>query len=221
MSVGIWINSSNFPLSPIHSTVGRKAGFPPTSIKLPPLTNDTKLLGSGLRTPPSDEMSTAFQPQLASYDSHAMHNYPAAVPQAARATTAMNDTRGAQYYRYAAAQTQQSQSQQQQPQTHYSHYPYQQQQATHLQQEPHSVAHVSQSRNGSVSSATQSICSSRQTLRPLSPSSASTITRSKDETESLVSHSLQIPKCISPAGGNLSDFAAKVGLFLPSIYLLG
>ncbi|KAJ4174858.1 hypothetical protein NW754_005279 [Fusarium falciforme] len=207
MSVGISINSSNFPLSPIHSSVGRKAGFPPTSIKLPPLTNDVKLLGSGLRTPPSDEMSTVFQPQLASYDSHAMHNYPAAVPQAARVTAAMNETRGSQYYRYPSAQPQQPQ---QQPQTHHGHYSYQQQQATHPQHELHPVPHASQSRNGSVSSATQSICSSRQTLRPLSPSSTSTMTRSKDESESLVSHSLQIPKCISPAGGNLSDFAAQM-----------
>jgi hypothetical protein len=55
----------------------------------------------------------------------------------------------------------------------------------------------------------------------LSPSSTSTMTRSKDESESLVSHSLQIPKCISPAGGNLSDFAAQVGFFLSSIHVRG
>jgi hypothetical protein len=28
----------------------------------------------------------------------------------------------------------------------------------------------------------------------------------------LIFHSLQLPKCISPVGGNLSDFAAQVGL---------
>ncbi|KAJ3503508.1 hypothetical protein NM208_g16501 [Fusarium decemcellulare] len=157
-------------------------------------------------------MSTVFQPSLASYDSHAIHNYPAAVPQAARATAAMNETRGSEYYRYPVHHQQQQQPPPQSQQLQHNHYAYQQQQATHTQHELHPVAQVPQARNGSVSSVTQPISTSRQRLS--TPPSGSSVALSKSgnsqDSESLVYHSLQIPKCISPTGGNLADFAAQM-----------
>ncbi|KAM0253676.1 hypothetical protein ACHAP5_000253 [Fusarium lateritium] len=154
-------------------------------------------------------MSTVFQPPLASWDSHAIHNY-SDVPQAARSATTMNDTTGSQYYRYPAHQQEQQQHQQQQsqPQTTYNHY-YQQEQSTHLQHELHPASQVSQQRNGSISTVPQAVPAVGQTVRPSTPP-VSSKTVNKDDSESLVYHSLQIPKCISPSGGNLADFAAQM-----------
>ncbi|KAF4967746.1 hypothetical protein FZEAL_10498 [Fusarium zealandicum] len=227
MSLETSIAHFKYPLSPVHGSGSRRAALPPPSIdlpKLPPLARHFPLLGSGLRTPPSDEMSTVFQPALASYDSHAIHNYPAAVPQAARATAAMNETRNSQYYRYPVQQQQQQQQQQQecqqqqqpqlqpQPQLpHHSHYTYQQQPSVLAQNELYPVPQGSQSRNGSISSVTLPLSTSRRSSRVSPPPSGSSTTLSKDaDAESLVYHSLQIPKCISPAGGNLADFAAQM-----------
>ncbi|PCD35581.1 hypothetical protein AU210_008148 [Fusarium oxysporum f. sp. radicis-cucumerinum] len=114
-------------------------------------------------------MSTVFQPQLASWENHAIHNYPAAAPQTARP---------------AAPQSTQP---------------------TQPQLDLHPTSQVSQQRNGSISAESQAV---GQTVRPSTP--ASTASGSKDESESLVYHSLQIPKCISPSGGNLADFAAQM-----------
>ncbi|KAF5027819.1 hypothetical protein F66182_69 [Fusarium sp. NRRL 66182] len=155
-------------------------------------------------------MSTVFQPSLASYDSHAIHNYPAAVPQAARATAAMNDTRSSQYYRYPVQHSQPQHhhhhhQHQLPPSDTYNHY-YQLEQSTHPHHELHPASQVSQSRNGSFS---QAVPASEQPVRQSTPPVPS-ITVGKDDTESLVYHSLQIPKCISPAGGNLADFAAQM-----------
>ncbi|KAM0561438.1 hypothetical protein ACHAPJ_003319 [Fusarium lateritium] len=212
MSVGISLSTLNFPPSPPHGSGSWGPSFPST-IKLPKLpsqANKIPLLGNGLKTPPFDDMSTVFQPSLASYDSHAIHNYPAAVPQAARATAAMNDTRGSQYYRYPVQHPQQQQQPQpqSQPQTTYNHY-YQQEQSTHPQHELHPTSVVSQHRNGSISTVPHAVPASAQPVRPsISPASSATL--NKDDSESLVYHSLQIPKCISPAGGNLADFAAQM-----------
>ncbi|KPM35015.1 hypothetical protein AK830_g11548 [Neonectria ditissima] len=206
VSSGIPPSTSFFPLSPIYSVDSRRAALPPSRIdlpKLPPLTHGIAFLGSGLRTPPVDEMSTAFQPALASYDSHAMHSYPAAAPQAARSKmAAMNDSRNAQYYQYPVQQ-QPQQSQQLQPLA----VPQVFQAPSIVQPSVSSVSSVTQPQSGLVS---------RQTTNPSSPSSG-TITSSQREgstsrrgSETLIYHSLQIPKCISPAGGNLADFAAQM-----------
>ncbi|KAK2934117.1 Cyclin PHO80-like [Fusarium oxysporum f. sp. vasinfectum] len=140
MSAGTLLGTLNFPPSPPHGSGSREPSFP-SSIQLPKLHSrfdNTPSSRNGLRTPPTDEMSTVFQPQLASWENHAIHNYPAAAPQTARpAAPAVG-----------------------------------------------------------------------QTVRPSTP--ASTASGSKDESESLVYHSLQIPKCISPSGGNLADFAAQM-----------
>ncbi|KAK7403101.1 hypothetical protein QQX98_011126 [Neonectria punicea] len=204
MSFGIPPTTSFFPLSPIYGVGSRRAIPPPSRIdlpKLPPLTHDLAFLGSGLRTPPVDDMSTAFQPALASYDNHAMHSYPAPASQASRAKmAAMNDSRNAQYYQYPV---------QQQPQ-----------QAQQLQPlavpQAFQAPSISQPSISSVSSVTQPSLVSRQTTNPSTPSSG-TIASSQREgstsrrgSETLIYHSLQIPKCISPAGGNLADFAAQM-----------
>lgn len=152
-------------------------------------------------------MSTVFQPPVASWDSHAIHNY-AAAPQTARAPATMNDIGKSQYYRYPVQQPEQQH--QSQPQTTYNHY-YQQDQATHSQHELPSQ--VPQQRNGSISTVSQAIPAVGQVTRPSTPP-ASTSTVTRDDAESLVYHSLTIPKCISPSGGNLADFAAQVRMFL-------
>ncbi|KAM5371254.1 hypothetical protein ACJZ2D_008055 [Fusarium nematophilum] len=71
------------------------------------------------------------------------------------------------------------------------------------------------SNNKQHNPSTISIPSFRQVTRPSTPASESTVTVDKDGATSrrgseLVFHSLQIPKCISPAGGNLADFAAQM-----------
>ncbi|SPJ84042.1 uncharacterized protein FTOL_10558 [Fusarium torulosum] len=208
MSVDTLLATLNFPPSPPHGPGTRERGFP-SSIKLPQLParfDNILSLANGLKTPPTDNMSTAFQPPLASWDSHAIHNYPD-VPQAARSAAAMNDTRSSQYYRYPAHQQEQQQHQSQ-PQTTYNHY-YQQEQSTHLQHELHPASQVSQQRNGSISTVPQAVPAVGQAVRPSTPP-VSSKTVNKDDSESLVYHSLQIPKCISPSGGNLADFAAQM-----------
>jgi hypothetical protein len=114
-----------------------------------------------------------------------------------------------QYYRYPVKQPEQQH--QSQPQTTYNHY-YQQEQTTHPQHELHPTQ-VPQHRNGSISTASQVVPVVGQTAQPSTPS-ASTSAATKDNAESLVYHSLTIPKCISPAGGNLADFAAQVRKYL-------
>lgn len=56
---------------------------------------------------------------------------------------------------------------------------------------------------------------SRQTTRPSTPNSthssqAASVTTLGADAQSMVLHSMQIPKCISPKAGNLADFAAQV-----------
>jgi hypothetical protein len=138
-------------------------------------------------------MSAVFQAPLASWESH-VHNY------TARAPATMNEK--SQYYRYPVKQPEQQH--QPQSQATYNHY-YQQEQATH---ELHPTQ-VPQHRNGSISTASQAVPVVGQAVRPSTPS-ASTSTATKNDAESLVYHSLVIPKCISPAGGNLADFAAQM-----------
>ncbi|CAM1509860.1 Fc.00g001950.m01.CDS01 [Cosmosporella sp. VM-42] len=200
MSVGIPPPTSNFLPSPVYSFGSRRALLPPPSTslpKLPPLTQKLALLGSGLRTPPVDEMSTAFQPSLASYDNHAIHSYGSSMAHAHRTKAIANDTRNSQYYRYPTQQQHYQQQHQGQP-----------------QQQP-LLASNPQQRSGSFSS-THVASTTRNTTQPSTPGSETVVGASSEGTlsrrgsESLVFHSLQIPKCISPTGGNLADFAAQM-----------
>ncbi|KAI5457618.1 hypothetical protein BGZ63DRAFT_427658 [Mariannaea sp. PMI_226] len=196
MSVGIPYSPLLLLPSPVHGSRHRKAFQPPTGIALPklrPLIDNFPCPQSGLRTPPVDDMSTAFQPTLASYDGHTMHSYPAAMAQTARAKHVLGDSGSAQYYhRYPNQQHQQQQ---------------------HTLQIPSAA---SQPSNSSLSSVTQASSVSRLATGPSTPASGSIASVqsegpiSRRGSETLIYHSLQIPKCIAPTGGNLADFAAQM-----------
>lgn len=133
-----------------------------------------------------------------------MHDYPPVVPQAARSKAAINDSRNPGYYRYP------SQQQHHQAQPHPHHH--QQSQQVNLQ-----VPFPSDpSNNSSLSSVTQASSGSRLATGPSTPASGSTASAqiegsiSRRGSETLIYHSMQIPKCIAPAGGNLADFAAQM-----------
>lgn len=135
-------------------------------------------------------MSATYQPSYAAYDSHAAHNYAAAAAQQNRAKPAVADSRNLQYLRYPLQPVQQ---------------PVQQQ----------TLALPQQASLYDAPNATQQIQKdSRYSARPPTPTSDTTMpsqeSRSRRNSDTLIFHSLQIPKCISPAGGNLADFAAQV-----------
>ncbi|KAI9158998.1 hypothetical protein HJFPF1_07003 [Paramyrothecium foliicola] len=156
---------------------------------------DSTLLLSGLRTPPVDDMSTAYQPPMAAYGNHGIHNYPQTLA-SSRPRPVVNEPRSSQHYRHS-----------QQPQTQQSLFPHQAQ--------PAAVA--AQARNMPASIPTQLLPGSNHTTRPSTPTSdasatltSQTVTASRRGSDSLVFHSLQIPKCISATGGNLAEFAAQM-----------
>lgn len=217
MSFGILHRSSHLPITPGHGSSSQGAGYLGRNInqpKLPRLTHDLVWSGSGLRTPPFDDMSTVFHPSLASYDSHGVHSYPAASSQAARAKAAVSESRTSQYYRDAVP-SQQPQHQHQYQQMQHNRQVYQQ--PLH-QCEVQPISAIPLHRNGSISSnqpaSISRQCVGQSTPPSTFPVSAAPLGNEQDtlekETESLVYHSLQIPKCISPKGGNLADFAAQM-----------
>ncbi|KAL7788351.1 hypothetical protein V8C37DRAFT_235736 [Trichoderma ceciliae] len=200
MSVKVAPSTSHLlllPFSPSNSSDPRRPVLPPLRIalpKLPALAHDTAHLhlGSGLRTPPVDEMSTTYQQAPAAYDSHALRSYASSIahPGRSRAVAAAgaNDARNAtaQYYRYPP-----------------------------LQQNQLSQMPASQSRNGSLvgsSAPLHSTPSDRSTksTTPASVVSAKDAISSRRSSETLIYHSLQIPRCISSNGGSLADFAAQM-----------
>ncbi|KAJ4149907.1 hypothetical protein LMH87_010681 [Akanthomyces muscarius] len=135
-------------------------------------------------------MSATYQPSYASYDNHAAHNYSAAVAQPNRPKAAVADSRSLQYLRYPPQPLQQ---------------PLQQQALSQPQQVlRHDISNRSQ----------QVQKDSRYSARPPTPTAdiamPSQESRSRRNSDTLIFHSLQIPKCISPTGGNLADFAAQM-----------
>ncbi|KND90879.1 hypothetical protein TOPH_04543 [Tolypocladium ophioglossoides CBS 100239] len=189
MSVGSPRLTSLLPPSPSNCCCSQRALLPPSCIALPkphPTIDDAAILGSGLRTPPIDNMSTTYHHAMPAYDGQlAMHSYPAGMAHASRSKAILDDSRSSQHYRYPSQQTQ--------------------------------VAPVSQTRNNSFSLTTQlPHPTSRPSTRPSTPMSEAAMTAkqepapSRRNSDSLIYHSLQIPKCISPNGGNLSDFAAQM-----------
>ncbi|KAJ6786589.1 hypothetical protein PWT90_10188 [Aphanocladium album] len=139
--------------------------------------------------PPADDMSATYQPSYAAYDNHAAHNYPAAVAQQNRPKPVVADSRNLQYLRYPLQPVQQ---------------PVQQQALSQPQQARYDVPSTSQ----------QMPKDSRYSARPPTPTSDSMMpsqeSRARRNSDTLIFHSLQIPKCISPTGGNLADFAAQM-----------
>lgn len=140
--------------------------------------------------PTAADMNATYQPSYASYDNHAAHNYSAAVAQPNRPKAAVADSRSLQYLRYPPQPVQQ---------------PVQQ---PNLSQPQQVLRHDIPNRSQQVQK------DSRYSARPPTPTAdiamPSQGSRSRRDSDSLIFHSLQIPKCISSAGGNLADFAAQV-----------
>ncbi|EGX89807.1 mucin [Cordyceps militaris CM01] len=128
-------------------------------------------------------MSATYQPSYAAYDSHATHNYTAASAQSNRPKVRVADSQNLQYLRYPPQPVQQPVHQQA------------------LQYDIPSTSHQVQR-------------DSDHLARPPTPTSEATMpsqeSQSRRNSDTLIFHSLQIPKCISPAGGNLADFAAQM-----------
>ncbi|KAK6949788.1 hypothetical protein Daesc_008109 [Daldinia eschscholtzii] len=141
----------------------------------------------GLRTPPAENnMSTTYHNPVLSntYNSHvALARQPAGLVQADRTGGMFCDVVSGFPTTHPAPQSQYQQ-----------HYP--------------SQTMVSQ----------QSRSSSRPSTRPTTPASTGTLSTHSEGTVSkkdstMVTHSLQLPTCISPNGGNLDDFAALMTCF--------
>lgn len=178
---------------PSSSTAGcRRAFVPPQVLKLPQLESSNFSCftpESGLRTPPSDGMSTTYHPAMASaYDANTVSAYSSTIAHSGRSKVAMVDGNSAQYPRYV---------QQQHP------------------------AHANQQRYSSNSVPSHVPVASAQPTRPVTPKNEHMMpqkekTKSSGAAETLVYHSLQLPRCINMNGGNLAEFAAQVRLSLRS-----
>lgn len=201
MSAGVSLTAPYYPPSPSTGFGSRRVNLSSTHIalpRLPGLKHDVAvgLVRSGLRTPPVEDMSITYESMLPSHDSHAMHAYPTSMAHVGRSRTGFNDTRSSQYYRYPSQHQQQLQNQPQQQQAQ--------------------VVSQSQPRNGSLSWATQPAPTSQYSTQASTPGSGTIVGSSKDGSssrrgsETLVFHSLQMPKVISETPGNLADFAAQV-----------
>lgn len=149
-----------------------------------PLVSTSSGLGNGLRTPPVDDMSTAYQPAMPTYEGHTLSGYPSALSHSSHIKPVVDDARNSHSYRYSSQQVQLRNG------------PY-------LSTEPAADPMLRQPPS-SLTPVTESSVAAKR--------SHSTTPRRGSET--LIYHSLQMPKCISHTGGNLSDFAAQVGCIL-------
>lgn len=162
---------------------------------------------SGLRTPPTDEMGTTYQvPNMASYESNHMHRsaYAPRATHADRSRGAIGDSMYDAATRYSASQgyAEQPQYQRALPQP----------QSYHQQQQ---YPPMSQERPAALPSMATQPSTSRPPTGPTTPSSVKSALSLSDATTAardagMVLHNLQIPACISPAGGDLADFTAQV-----------
>lgn len=202
-------SSANLPLSPYsrsaRSVVGSKGQQTPSLQlpKIPRLSQEAVLWSSGLRTPPVEDMSTTYQPSLAALESHAMHGYPHSLAHVGRTKMAVTDPATGQIYR---------------PSTQQLHPLQQTQPHQHPQQLPNTWVQKDQG-----FPPTQPLTSNLQhTSRAPSPAPDANLAppqnrmTSRRGSESLVYHSLEIPRRVSPTGGNLADFAAQVSLRDPT-----
>lgn len=190
MSLRSQLSTSILPPSPSNILGRRDRLVPPGHLPLLKplsLTEDAVVAGSGLRTPPVDDMSTTYHSTLPVYDGHVIHGYPAMAPHATRPKAVVDDGRSTQQHRYPAHAAQ-----------------------------PASASLARNSNTSSHSTAQLSHTCSRPSTRPSTPTPEvfdvgkpdGTTTRRGSDT--LIYHSLQIPKCISAHGGSLSDFAAQM-----------
>ncbi|KAL7809388.1 hypothetical protein V8C44DRAFT_334348 [Trichoderma aethiopicum] len=134
-------------------------------------------------------MSTAYQHSLAAYDNHALRPYAPsiALPRAAASTAV-----GASDARNAAAL--------------YARYPFPQSQPAQVP--------ASQARNDACTQLHANAAPSGPPTKSSETSatavSAQDAASSRKSPETLIYHSLQIPRCISSEGGSLADFAAQM-----------
>ncbi|KAJ2957352.1 hypothetical protein NQ176_g11251 [Zarea fungicola] len=188
---------------PTHTSSRRPGSCSYEQHSTPPdlnrLSSDNRLAASrvGSRRPVND-MSATYQPSYAAYENHATHNYPAPHGPPNRQKAAVADSRNLQYLRYPLQPVQQPVQQPiQQP------VPQPTAAQTQLQFRPVDQALVQNSPRDS-----------RYPTRPATPISDATMpsqgSSSRRNSDTLIFHSLQIPKCISPNGGNLADFAAQM-----------
>ncbi|KAI0481262.1 hypothetical protein GGR56DRAFT_312715 [Xylariaceae sp. FL0804] len=214
-----------FPPSPVHSTAyplrHQPHAQPPACLRKvheSSLVAGAALPQGGLRTPPAeDDMSTAYHnPALSNaYDSHvALARQPSTLIQSGRPGAAFGDSAINPFARAQPHQQHHQQHHQQpRPQAH------QQPQHQHPRQHPHAHKPQAYSQSHSLSSfVPQSNPTSRHSTRPSSPASTGTLSAHSEGTLSrrestMVTHSLQLPSCISPNGGNLDDFAALMTCF--------
>jgi hypothetical protein len=211
MSIGIPPTISLFPPFSSYSS-SRKPTLPLPGIvlpKLPALVRDRPSSNTGLATPPVDDMSATYQPPLGAYDGHGMqHNFPPTASAGCTKMSMMDSRDSQQYTRLPPGQSLQRHMQQPQSQTI--------QVQSQLQSQAKLVPAVQSASGSGYAAATQLGPSSCHSTRNSTPGSeiamnmASDGTSSRRGSETLVYHSLQIPKCISPQGGNLAEFAAQV-----------
>lgn len=177
---------------PTHESTFRQTGrLPPFTKKQSklkhPLPADEATRLSGLRTPPADDMGTTYEaPSLASCGSrHAHHSaFISTLPSNDRPKATLNDAIYEPTSKYTLPSQQHAQV-------------FTQSRAN----AGHPASHASTSRHSTRPSTPQS--------GPIVSADPSTATR--DAT--MVLHSLQIPACVSPRGGNLADFAAQVSWY--------
>ncbi|KAH7308021.1 hypothetical protein B0I35DRAFT_453946 [Stachybotrys elegans] len=197
-------STSHFLPSPSLSSRRARAQGILVLPKLPSLVHDAAFPVSGLRTPPVDDMSTTYQPPMASYNSHASNTYFPSLANGPRPKPVTTDPRTQQYqYPLYPPQHATQPAAQQQPQ-----------QFLHQSQVVHSYQPVSsvQPKTTSYPAVQTTQTSQSKSSTPVSEvaSQSHEGTSSRRGSESLVFHSLQIPKCISPNGGNLAEFAAQM-----------
>ncbi|KAK6079330.1 cyclin [Seiridium cupressi] len=171
------------------------------------LANEASLQTGGLQTPPAEvNMSTAYHPRnstlSSTYNSHVgMARQPAGLGQMSRGGSVLCDATVGHIGRSQAQQQSQMQQHQQQPE---------------YQSQPQQSYYNSNPTAGTSMSYTDT---SRHSTRPSTPSSATSTVHSQFEgtvsrrDSTMVMHSLQLPSCISPKGGNLDDFASLMTCF--------
>ncbi|KAL7625962.1 hypothetical protein AAE478_002731 [Parahypoxylon ruwenzoriense] len=188
--------------SPTHSAA---YSYPPRHIPPPAgagklqhssLVHEAALYTGGLRTPPAEDiMSATYQNPILSntYESHvALARQPNTLVQTGRAGGVLCDT---------VMNPMLSRAQQPHHQPQYQQNLPVQTLVLQAQAQPQPQPHSSSSRPSTRSTTPAST---------LSVHSQGTVSR-KDST--MVTHSLQLPSCISPNGGNLDDFAALMTCF--------
>ena len=154
---------------------------------------------SGLRTPPVDNMATTYHHMGGNaYEKHGMPNGHSSLATHAHMAT-VPDPRTGSCYRYPTPITAQ-------PSAALAVQPVVQPAAQHqFQPQPPVLASNTDSQRHAYSSRTAS-----QPASPVFRDPSQLEDKKVGETETLIHHSLQIPKCISPRGGSISEFATRM-----------